>query len=72
MTGEMQARVLDCGLHTLTTLLHSGIRQSHNGDTGQTVGVIDFHFNDDAFKTHYSAGVNSGEHGFILHDVLTL
>jgi hypothetical protein len=63
MTGEMQTGILDRGLHTLAAFLHSSIRQTDNGHTGQAVGVIHFDFDDNAFKTNDRTGENSGKHG---------
>jgi len=68
MTGEMQACVLDGGLHTFTAFLNGGVGKAHNGDARQAVGVIHFHFYDDTFQSHYGAGVYAGEHEGILSE----
>lgn len=68
VTGKMQARILDSGLHALAAFLHGGIRQPNNRHAGQAVGVIHFDFDDDTIKSHYGTGVDAGEHGVILHD----
>ena len=56
MTRKMQACVLDGSLHTFTAFLNGSIWQADNCHSRQSVRVINFHFNDDAFKTHYGTG----------------
>ena len=63
MTGKMQTGILDSGLHAFTTLLNSSVGESDNGYTGETIGVIHFDFDDDAFESDNRTGKNSGKHG---------
>jgi len=62
MTREIQAGILDRRLDALAALLHRGIRQANDDNSGQAVAEIHFHFNNDAFKANDSTGVDAREH----------
>ena len=55
MTGKMQARIFDGGLHALAALLHGGIGQADDDNGGQAVRIIHFDFDDDAFQPNHGA-----------------
>ena len=62
MTREIQACILHRGLDALAAFLHGSIRQTNNNDGGQAVGIIHFHFNNDAFEADHSTGVHARKH----------
>ena len=62
VTREIQTRVLDRGLHSLAAFLNRGIRQTHDDHGRQPVGVVHLHFDDDAFETDDSTGVDARKH----------
>jgi hypothetical protein len=47
---------------------HSSIRQADNGDGGQAVRIVYFHFDDDAFKANDSAGIDTRKRGGSLDE----
>ena len=49
--------------------LHGSIWQADDNHAAHAAGIIDFHFDDDAFKTNYCAGKNTGKHEYILHAI---
>jgi hypothetical protein len=62
MTRKIQPRVLYGSLDALAAFLHGGIRQTNDDHGGQSIAVIHFHFNNDAFKANDSTGKNSRKH----------
>jgi hypothetical protein len=62
MTGKMQARILDRGLHSLTAFLYGGVGQTNDDDCWQAVGVIYFDLNDNTLQSDDSAGIDTGKH----------
>ena len=59
----MQTSVLDGSLHALAALLPGGIGQTDDDDGWQTVGIVHFDFDDDAFKPDDGTGKHSRKHG---------
>src|SRR5258706_6915599 len=70
MTGKMQARVLDRGLHTLAALLHGSVWESHNCDTGKSVSVIHFDFDDNSLESDNCTGKYARKHGGSVDEVM--
>src|SRR5919108_4575396 len=68
MTWKMQARVFHCRLYALATLLHRRIWQANDRHTGQAVGVIHLHFDNNAFQPDDSTGKYSRKHAGSLDE----
>lgn len=67
--GKCKKRgVLDRGLDALAALLHGSIGQADDNDRGQTVGVIYFDLDDDAFKPDHGTGKYARKHGGSLDE----
>src|SRR5258707_15490011 len=70
MTRKMQTSILHRGLHTLTTFLHSGVREPDNCDTRKSIGVIHLNFDDNSLESNYSTGKYACKHGKSVDEVM--
>src|SRR5215213_6926340 len=68
MPREIQPCVFYSSLDALAAFLHGCIRQTNNRYARQTIGVIHFYFNDDAFEANDSTRVNARKHAGSLDE----